>query len=99
MLDGINGMKTAKAEMTDTISKMTALKDAVPGAFETAKNNYLAEIDINKAAIEMEFQKTLDVGFKQMYLTVTIASVIGLLILSFYKKKNSISAGSEQIIN
>ncbi|WP_148605032.1 MFS transporter, partial [Acetobacterium tundrae] len=45
MLDGVTAMQDAKVQINDTVTKMTALKNAVPDAFETAKNDYLAEID------------------------------------------------------
>jgi len=87
MFDGISAMQNAKDQINDTVSKMTALKNAVPNAFETAKNDYLAKIDDMKTAIEAEFQLTLNEGFKQVYLTVIIASVIALISLTFYKNK------------
>ena len=80
-------MNAALAEMTDTTDKMTALKEAIPGAFETAKNNYLAEIENRRLPIETEFQKTMNAGYKQVYLTVTLSSAAALVILAFYRKK------------
>ena len=71
--------------MNDTIAKMTTLKDAVPDAFDKAKQNYIKEIDNSKSSLEKEFQNTLNGGFKQVYLTVTIASLIALIVLAFYK--------------
>lgn len=82
----ITTLETAKSGITDTISKMSTLEAAVPEAFVTAKNNYLAEIDKLSNKIEKTFQETLDNGFKQVYLTVTIASALGLLVLLLYKK-------------
>ncbi len=82
-------MKAAKEKMTDLTDKMTQMKDAVPGAFETAKNNYLGQIDTLKPSIEKEYQRTLNIGFRQLYSTVAIVSVLGLLILLFYKKKKT----------
>jgi EmrB/QacA subfamily drug resistance transporter len=79
----------AKAGITDTINKMAELKNAIPGAFDTAKNNYLSEIEQRKVPIESKFQETLNVGFKQVYLTVTIASILSFLILLIYKKNKA----------
>lgn len=87
MVGTIQGMKMAQSQMKDAQNKMTVLKDAIPGAFKTAKDNYLSEIDKSKGIIEGEFQKTLNGGFKQVYLTVAISSVIALLILLFYKRQ------------
>lgn len=89
MAQGVSSMQAAKGEMTDMLSKMTELNSAVPGAFETAKNDYLTQIDTKKADIENEFQKTLNGGFKQVYLTVAIASILALIILCFYNNKKS----------
>ena len=83
----VESMPQSNISFRDTIEKMTVLKDAVPGAFDTAKKNYLAEIDQRSTAIESEFQKTLNSGFKQVYLTVTISSLIGLIFLCFYRRK------------
>lgn len=82
----VMGMRAAKADMADTVNKMKILKNAVPANFETAKNNYIAEIDAKKGEIEKTFQKTLNIGFSQVYLTSAIAAIIALLILLFYKK-------------
>jgi hypothetical protein len=84
----IDSLTASKAEITDMIDKMKILKDAVPGAFTTAKNNYLSEIDQLQGPIEAEFQNTMNVGFKQLYLTVLITATLAFIILMFYKKKN-----------
>lgn len=90
MQEGLQAMTNAKTQMTDTISKMETLNEAIPGAFDTAKNTYLSEIDEKRPAIEEEFQKTLNGGFKQLYLTVTISSLIAMIILVFYKGKKAL---------
>lgn len=87
MLAGIEAMKKAKDQMNDTISKMKTMESAIPSAFEVAKSNYLTEIDKSKSEVEKEFQETLNGGFKQVYLTVTVASIFALIVLAFYKKK------------
>jgi EmrB/QacA subfamily drug resistance transporter len=87
MKEGLDAMNTSLADMKDTISKMTTLKDAIPGAFTTAKENYLTEIESRRLPVETEFQKTMNMGYKQVYFTVTIASAAALIILAFYKKK------------
>jgi hypothetical protein len=87
MVGALQSMKTSQSQMKDTQNKMAILKDAIPGSFEKAKSDYLSEIDKSKGKIEGEFQKTLNGGFKQVYLTVAISSFIALAILSFYKRK------------
>ena len=65
---------------------MEALKRAVPEAFESAKKDYMKEIEQNSDKLEKEFQSTLNTGFKQVYATVAIVSFIAMLILMFYKE-------------
>lgn len=81
----IASMTVAKDAINDDVNKMTELNNAIPKAFETAKNSYLEEIDSLKETIEDSFQETMNDGFKQVYLTVTIASVLSLIILAFYQ--------------
>ena len=83
----IDSINSAKSKLTDMLSKMTALNAAVPTTFDTAKSNYLAEIDKLQVPIEDEYQKTLNVGFRQVYLTVMIASLLAICILALYKSK------------
>lgn len=83
----VQGMKAGKIQMTETIRKMTVLKNAVPASFETAKTDYLKQIDGKKDVIETEFQNVMNVGFKQVYLTVFIASLLALLILQLYRNE------------
>jgi EmrB/QacA subfamily drug resistance transporter len=85
-MGAVMGIKAAKADITDTVNRMKILKNAVPSTFETAKNNYIAEIGAKKIEIEKTFQKTLNVGFSQVYLTAAIAAILALFILMFYKK-------------
>jgi hypothetical protein len=86
MQETIDKMNNAKLQMTGTVDKMTALKEALPGAFDTAKTNYLTEIENKRNVIENEFQTTLNNGFKQLYSTVAIASLLAMIILLFYKE-------------
>jgi hypothetical protein len=92
MLTAISSIEAAKVDMNDTISKMAALRDAVPKNFEAAKDNYLGEIDKLAPEIESEFQSTLNEGFNQIYLTTGVAALVAMMILIFYRKKSDISA-------
>jgi Arabinose efflux permease len=83
----ITAMESTVTEMTDLSSKMIALNDAVPGAFETAKDNYITEIKKEGPQIESTFQSTLNSGFKNVYLTSAIAATAALLVLLLYRKK------------
>lgn len=89
----INTMNNAKKNMEDTVNKMKQLKAAIPEAFHKAKEAYMTEIETLSSSIEHTFQMTLDKGFQQVYLTVTVASALGLFILAFYKKKTAVNVG------
>jgi len=82
----IDALTATKTELSDLVEKMGVLKAAVPDAFSTAKDNYLTEIDQLQKPIEAEFQKTLNIGFKQLYITVLISAVFAFVVLLFYKK-------------
>ena len=69
---------------------MKALKEAIPKAFETGKENYLTEIENNRDLIEIEFQTTLNKGFQEVYATVTITSLLALIVLMAYKEEKKI---------
>ncbi|MFL0268993.1 MFS transporter [Candidatus Clostridium radicumherbarum] len=87
MLTAISGVEAAKADMNDTLSKMTALSGAVPKTFREANNAYLSQIDKLSPEIQSEFQSTLNEGFKQVYLATGISALMGMMILTFYRKK------------
>lgn len=75
-----------KTVLLTTVTQMQALKDAVPAAFDTAKADYLNQIEARRPVIEATFRDTLNVGFRQVYLIVMISSVLGLAFLIFYKE-------------
>lgn len=86
----IDKMNVAKTQMEDTLVKMKALKEAVPTAFETGKNNYLTEIENIRGTIENEFQTTLNKGFQEVYATVAIASLLAMVVLMLYKEEKKV---------
>ena len=83
----IDSMADVKNQLSNMVNQMTTMKNAVPAAFETAKNDYLSAIDSKKMELENEFQRTLNNGFKQVYWTVAIASMLALIILGLYKNR------------
>ena len=87
LLMAVQGMTIAQENITETIEKMTVLKESIPDAFESAKLSYADTINSKSSEIEKTFQTTLGKGFQQVYLTVVIASFIGIIILIFYKNK------------
>jgi len=76
--------------MTRLISNMTALKEAIPAAFETGKQGYIQGIENKRLELETIYQDTLNIGFKNIYKTVTISGLIALLLLTFYKPQENL---------
>lgn len=91
MSAAIEQMTTAKAEMETLLNEMQALNDAVPAAFETAKADYLAELDAKSGEIEGIYQSTINEGYRSIYLTASVSAAIAILLLMFYKKKKPIA--------
>lgn len=74
-------------ELTDISTKLTVLRAAVPGAFETAKANYLTEIDARAAPLQNTFAATLNQGFLGIFAVTAIMSLAGLVLLLFYPRR------------
>ncbi|MDP4094650.1 MAG: MFS transporter [Bacillota bacterium] len=89
LLAAINGMQSGLSEMDSTLSKMETLKNAVPSAFQQGEKNYLSEIQKRSDKIESTYQKTLNIGFRQIYLTTSIFAAVAFLILLAYKEKRN----------
>lgn len=83
----VTSMENTLAQLDTLSSQMGTLKKAVPGAFKTAEENYLREIDKENTKIQSVFQETLSGGFRNVYLTTAIAAIAGLLFLIFYSRK------------
>ncbi len=79
----------AKTEMETLLSEMTRLSDAIPGAFETAKKDYLAELDARSDKLQEVYQSTLNKGYQSIYFTVIVSSVLAILLLILYKRKKT----------
>ncbi len=76
-------MLASKESMETLRSEMNALSEAVPSGFETAKNNYLLEIDARSGSLETTYQSTLNAGYKSIYITALICSLLAILLLVF----------------
>jgi len=87
MKAAIDKMIAAKAEMQTLLQEMQTLNAAIPGAFKTAKTDYLAEIDAKSGEIENVYQSTLNKGYQSIYVTASVSAVIAILLLMFYRKK------------
>lgn len=94
-IDGLNRI-TASPEVpaqvtqgvSTMVSQMTELKNALPDAVNQGFQNYLGEVKAMGAQIQNIYQKTMETGFKQVYMTTAIASAFALAVLLFYKDKH-----------
>ena len=94
-IDGLNRITASPevpAQVTQGVStmvtQMTALKNALPDAVNQGFQNYLGEVKAMGAQIQNIYQKTMETGFKQVYMTTAIASSFALVVLLFYKDKH-----------
>lgn len=76
-----------KAALLDARNKTKEIQVEVPKAFEKSRSSYLAGIDAMNTRIQDVFQAVMNMGFKQMFLTVFIANLLGMIMLLFYKDK------------
>ena len=74
----------ARAEVRVSLGQLEALRDAVPGAFEQSRNDYLAEIERRRPELERAFAATLNTGFLGVYLTTAAACLLALGLLLAY---------------
>lgn len=80
-------LASAQTSLADTQHKLTVLRDAVPGAFETAKADYLAEIDARAPQLEQVFADTLNAGFRGIYLSTMAAALLAAVLLLLYPSR------------
>lgn len=88
MKSALTSMKESSTSMKSLKEKMIVLKNSIPSAFEEGKKSYLKEIDKRSDKIENTFQSILNKGFKNVYLTTGISSILGLFLLFFYNDKS-----------
>ena len=65
---------------------MTALKEAVPGAFLQSRDEYLAQIDALGPELERTFQEGINGGFRDLYLLYGFSCLLTLGLLPFVPK-------------
>ena len=88
MKSALTSMKETSTSMKSLKEKMIVLKNSIPNAFEEEEKSYLKEIDKRRDKIENTFQSVLNKGFKNVYLTTAVASILGLFLLFFYNDKS-----------
>ena len=75
-------------DFNQMLTYMKSVREELPGAFEVAKADYLKQLSDSKGELEKTYQDTMNTGFRQVYLTAAITSLIALLVLIGYKKKS-----------
>lgn len=89
MADALSKMNDEKVLMINAMNTTKELKESIPLTFEKAKKDYLKSIEARKPQIQEVFQSTLNVGFKQMYLTVFYINLLAFIVLLFYKNPST----------
>lgn len=86
MLGALSTMDSQKQSLIAVYNKAEEVKVAVPKAFEASNTDYLNSIENKRLSIEKCYQDTLNVGFKQMYITVFCVNLLAAIVLLFYKE-------------
>ncbi len=86
-----SAMQGTISQLTDLRDNMTKLKESIPNVFNEAKVGYLKEIDNNNQEIQKVFQSTLNEGYKDVYMTSTVAALAAIVVLLFYKKPKTVN--------
>lgn len=82
--------KDQQALMVRAQTLMAEIRDQIPEYFGDIKDDYMDSIDENSEEIEAVYQSTLNTGYRNMYLFVVAANVIGLLLLALYKEEKRV---------
>ena len=85
MYDAINQMKSKQELMIRAKALMISMRDDIPGLFEDVEAQYLKEIDRDHEKIEAAYQRTLNRGFRNMFICVAVFNLIGLILLMIYR--------------
>ncbi|MDO5678132.1 MAG: MFS transporter [Propionibacteriaceae bacterium] len=82
----------AKAEMEKTAAQLQELSDAAPGAFDQARDDYVAEIRANGDQLESTFQHELNMGFVNLFWFYGIACLLMLGLLAFIPSRKALNS-------
>ena len=85
MAAGAAGIATGRARLAEVRSTILALQGEIAPAFAASKNDYLARLEAMRPQIQETFRSSLNAGFRQMYITVALASVMAGIVLAFYR--------------
>ncbi|MHB9153401.1 MAG: MFS transporter [Spirochaetales bacterium] len=82
---GAASIAAGRSRLAEVRSTMAAFRDEITPAFAAAQSDYLAKLESMSPQIEESFRSSLNAGFRQMYVTVAVASVLAALVLAFYR--------------
>lgn len=80
-------MRVSASDLEELANKMQVLRKAVPGAFEEAEDNYMLSVEEKRDSIETVYQKTLNKGFKDIYMLVAASAAVAVLLLFGYSTR------------
>ena len=92
MGSAISEMQASRSDMEELLRMLRELKEAIPEAVNEAGDSYVRSIDELSPDIEDVFQSTINVGYRNMYLFLVAANVLGLILLMFYNEPRRIEA-------
>ncbi|MEF9917832.1 MAG: MFS transporter [Eubacterium sp.] len=75
-------------QINTMVEQLTVLQEAVPETIKQGFETYLSQVHMMDNQIQKMYQKAMESGYKQVYLTTAIASGIALIVLLFYKDKH-----------
>lgn len=88
-------LDASRAEIEDTRAKMLELRAAVPGAFDKARESYLAEIEARRATLETTFSTQIGNGYRGVYLFDLAICLLALGVLVLIPAARSGAARDE----
>lgn len=80
--EGRDELDAVRSELEDTITKLVVLRAAVPGAFDQALQDYLAEIDARAPRLEAVFSAAVRSGYRGVYLFDLAVCLLALVVLA-----------------
>ena len=82
-------MNNQKQELVALYNKTEEVKNVVPQAFKDSNTEYINSIEDKRDTIEKSYQDTINVGFKQMYITTFCINLLAATVLFFYKESKN----------
>ena len=80
----------AREEMATTVTQLEELSAAVPGAFDQAKEDYVADLRADGPALEATFQHELNMGFVNLFWFYGATALPMLVLLLFIPSRQDL---------